>query len=277
MVKIPKFFGIHAEPTLRMNRVLTILPFVILISVYLASSYARLTTNPDDKLLPSISKMVESVGRLAFTEDKRSGDYVMLDDTLASLKRMVSGMFLAASSGLIIGLNIGLFPGMRAMFLTFFTFLSIVPPLAILPILFIVFGVDELAKVVLIFIGTFFVIARDMNLTVEKIPKEQITKALTLGASQLQVVYRIILPQVMPRLIDATRLSLGSAWIFLIASEAIASTGGLGYRIYLVRRYLAMDIIIPYVLWITFIGFLMDWLLKKFIIWKYSWYRVSER
>jgi NitT/TauT family transport system permease protein len=62
------------------------------------------------------------------------------------------------------------------------------------------------------------------------------------------VVYRVILPQVMPRLLDAVRISLGAAWLFLIAAEAIASTDGLGYRIFLVRRYLAMDVIIPCVL-----------------------------
>ena len=66
------------------------------------------------------------------------------------------------------------------------------------------------------------------------------------------------LPQVMPRLIGALRLSLGPAWLFLIAAEAIASTEGLGYRIFLVRRYFAMDVIIPYVIWITLLAFLMD-------------------
>jgi NitT/TauT family transport system permease protein len=73
---------------------------------------------------------------------------------------------------------------------------------------------------------------------------------------------RVILPQMWPRLIDAVRLSLCSAWLFLIAAEAIASTEGLGYRIFLVRRYLAMDVIIPYVLWITTLAFAMDWGLK---------------
>ncbi len=51
------------------------------------------------------------------------------------------------------------------------------------------------------------------------------------------------------------------AWIFLISAEAIASTGGLGYRIFLVRRYLAMDVILPYVAWITLIAFALDRLL----------------
>ena len=55
------------------------------------------------------------------------------------------------------------------------------------------------------------------------------------------------MPQVLPRLIDTVRLALGAAWLFLIAAEAIAATEGLGYRIFLVRRYLAMDVILPYV------------------------------
>ena len=54
------------------------------------------------------------------------------------------------------------------------------------------------------------------------------------------------------------RLQLGPAWLFLIAAEAIASDSGLGYRIFLVRRYLAMDVIIPYVVWITLLAFLID-------------------
>jgi NitT/TauT family transport system permease protein len=95
-----------------------------------------------------------------------------------------------------------------------------------------------------------------------ELPNEQIIKAQTLGASTWQLVIRVVLPQMWPRLIDALRLSLGSAWLFLIAAEAIASTEGLGYRIFLVRRYLAMDVILPYVAWITLLAFTMDWLLR---------------
>jgi NitT/TauT family transport system permease protein len=72
--------------------------------------------------------------------------------------------------------------------------------------------------------------------------------------------------------LDIVRNCLGPAWLFLIAAEAIASTDGLGFRIFLVRRYLAMDVIIPYVLWITFLGYAMDNLLSRFIRWRYPWY-----
>ena len=95
-------------------------------------------------------------------------------------------------------------------------------------------------------------------------PGELIIKAETLGASTWQIILRVILPQIVPRLADSLRLSLGPAWLFLISAEAIAATDGLGYRIFLMRRYLAMDVILPYVAWITLLAFAMDWLLRLF-------------
>ena len=136
-----------------------------------------------------------------------------------------------------------------------------IPPLAVLPILFIVFGLGELSKVVLIIVGILPFLIRDLSQRVIEIPREMIVKAETLGASSLVIALRVALPQLLPRLIQAVRLSLGPAWLFLIAAEAIASEQGLGYRIFLVRRFLAMDVILPYVVWITLLAYLLDRLL----------------
>jgi NitT/TauT family transport system permease protein len=65
---------------------------------------------------------------------------------------------------------------------------------------------------------------------------------------------------------------MGAAWLFLIASEAIASQDGLGYRIFLVRRYLSMDVIIVYVAWITLLAFIADFALRKWVSVRYPWY-----
>ncbi len=271
-MKSSKFFGLHAAPSKMLSIILSLLPFLTLIIIYSVASDIRLNENPSDKLLPSLTQMYDAIVRMATVPDRRSGELLLISDTLASLKRLLFGVGLGAVCGLLIGLNIGVFPGLRNLLRPFVTFLSIIPPLTILPILFIAFGVGETAKITLIFIGTVFVIARDMQLYVQQLPKEQITKALTLGASELAVTYRIILPQIMPRLIDTMRLTLGAAWLFLIAAEMISATEGLGYRIGLVRRYLAMDVIIPYVLWITLLGFLVDWLLRSLVKKRYPWY-----
>ena len=140
-----------------------------------------------------------------------------------------------------------------------------------LPILFIVFGLGELSKVVLIIGGILPFLIRDLSARVIEIPREMIVKAETLGASSLVIGLRVALPQILPRVIQAVRLSLGPAWLFLIAAEAIASEQGLGDRIFLVRRFLAMDVILTYVIWITLLAFLMDlalrWLSRRLFPW----------
>lgn len=257
-------------------RILALTPFALAILAYLVASHLRLAENPQDKVLPSLAQMWEAIQRMAFQPDPQSGDYVMFKDTWASLRRIGIGVGSAAALALLAGLNMGLRPMAKEFFGSFLTFLSMVPPLAVLPILFISLGVDEVAKVSLIFLGVFPVMARDMLLTVEKIPREQVTKAITLGASRWSIIYRIAMPQVVPRLIDNVRLALGAAWLFLIAAEAIAATEGLGYRIFLVRRYLAMDVILPYVAWIVVLGFSFDWLLRRLVAWRYGWYLAAK-
>ena len=151
---------------------------------------------------------------------------------------------------------------------------AMIPPLAVLPILFITLGLGEVAKVALIVLGVTPVMVRDLAFRVAEIPSELILKAQTLGASTWQLLLRVVLPMLLPKLIRALRLALGPAWLFLIAAEAIASTEGLGYRIFLVRRFLAMDVILPYVAWITLLAFTMDWLLGRLNRRLFAW---SER
>jgi NitT/TauT family transport system permease protein len=275
--RAPALLGLHAAPSGAFRIGLALLPFILLVAVFLFFSHARHAENVNDKVLPTFAQMSAAIERMAFTEDARTGSYLMLNDTLASLRRLAIGLSLAGVVGLWFGLNMGVFPGFKDLATSFVTFVSMIPPLAILPILFISFGVDELAKVMLIFIGIFPVLTRDIQLAVQRIPREQITKALTLGASNLSLTYRIVLPQILPRLIEALRLSLGAAWLFLIAAEAIAAEQGLGYRIFLVRRYLAMDIILPYVLWITLLGYSVDLGLRFLLRACFPWYVAGEK
>lgn len=241
---------------------LGLLPFAILVVLYVVGSSLRLAANPDDKLLPGLSALADAVARSAFQPDRRTGIVLLWADTAASLTRLGLGLALATALGLVVGIANGLVPYVRAGLSPLVAVLSMVPPMAILPILFIVFGLAELSKVMLIVIGIAPFLMRDMQARVEEMPREQLIKAQTLGASSWQIVVRVVLPQMLPRLIDSVRLSLGPAWLFLISAEAIAAEVGLGYRIFLVRRYLAMDVILLYVAWITFLAFVADLALR---------------
>ncbi|MBO9412338.1 MULTISPECIES: ABC transporter permease [unclassified Ruegeria] len=241
---------------------LAALPFVVLFVAYAVASDIRLTANPQDKLLPAPSTILDTAHRLFTEPDRRSKEILLWNDTFASLARLLGGVGISAALSLVLGLAIGLLPYARSLLSSFVAVISMVPPLALLPILFIVFGLGELSKVVLIVIGITPFMTRDLAQRVMEIPKEQIVKAQTLGASTSVIALRVALPQILPRLISNVRLSLGSAWLFLIAAEAVASNVGLGYRIFLVRRYLAMDVILTYVIWITLLAFVIDWALK---------------
>ncbi|WP_445679866.1 ABC transporter permease [Radicibacter daui] len=263
---------INRRPEAGFGRLLMIVPFVLVVLTYLIASAARLAENPADKLLPSPASMMAAVTRMAFEADKRTGDFLLWVDTSASLGRILAALAIATAISLVLGIAIGLLPYLRSLAGGFVAVISVVPPLALLPILFIVLGLGETSKIALIVIGIAPFMTRDLALRVSELPPQQIIKAQTLGASSWQLVLRVVLPQLLPRLIDGLRLSLGPAWLFLIAAEAIASESGLGFRIFLVRRYLAMDVIIPYVIWITLLAFLMDRLLVLLQARAFPWF-----
>lgn len=251
---------------------LAALPFVLVLLAYIAGSEARLADNPQDKLLPGFASFGDAISRMAIEADKRTGDILLWKDTVASLTRLIIALSCATLVSLALGILTGLIPYARATLAPFIAIVSMVPPLAVLPILFILLGLGEASKIVLIAVGVAPFMIRDLALKVEEMPAQQIIKAQTLGANSWLIVLRVVMPQMLPRLIDALRLSIGPAFLFLIAAEAIAAESGLGYRIFLVRRYLAMDVILPYVAWITFLAFVMDWLLKKLQAAAFPWF-----
>lgn len=240
---------------------LGLLPILALVLLYLVIAADRNAINPNEKIVPLPSAMVETMWGLVFERDQLSGRFLFWSDTLASLQRLGLGLLISTLTALVVGVLLGVLPTFRATFGMTVTSVAVIPPIALLPILFIIFGLGETAKVALIVVGIAPFMVRDLAAHIETLPREQIVKAQTLGASTWQLMLRFALPQAMPRLIQALRLSLGPAWVFLISAEAIASDVGLGYRIFLVRRYLAMDVILPYVAWIAILAAVIDWLL----------------
>ena len=249
---------VTATPRRSRSVALGAVPLVVLAIAYLIAAAARHADNPADKILPLPGAMAAAMASLVFEADPLSGQYLFWADTIASLWRLGAGLGIATLSALLVGLMLGALPPVRSTLGPLVTGIAVIPPIALLPILFITFGLGEAAKVALIVIGVAPFMIRDVAGHIGALPREQVVKALTLGANSWGVILRVALPQALPRLFEALRLSLGPAWVFLISAEAIAADVGLGYRIFLVRRYLAMDVIIPYVAWIALLAVLMD-------------------
>jgi NitT/TauT family transport system permease protein len=264
-----RLLNIRPSPGARF--LLGLLPLLALALLYLAASSLRHAENPSEKILPTLSAMVDQVRIMAFQVDPQTGSIPLWQDTAASLRRLGLGLSIATVTTLVLGLMIGVLPLARAGIGPLIAAIAVIPPIAVLPILFITFGLGETAKIVLIVVGVTPFMVRDLAGHIAAIPEEQIVKAQTLGASTWQIALRVALPQAMPRLLDSLRLSLGPAWVFLISAEAIASDVGLGYRIFLVRRYLAMDIILPYVAWTALLAVGFDLLLLTLSRRAYPW------
>ena len=253
---------VNIKPSQGSRILIGAVPVVILLIVYAVLSAARADANPNDKVLPTFLAMGRAAVRLFTETDQRTGEITALADTAASLWRLAIGVGIATLCTLVIGIALGVVPLVRAALGPLITVIAVIPPVAVLPILFIALGLGEASKIALIAVGIAPFMIRDLAGYVAGLPAEQFIKAQTLGASTWQLTLRVALPQALPRLIDSLRLSMGPAWVFLISAEAIASDVGLGYRIFLVRRYLSMDIILPYVAWISLLAILTDWALR---------------
>ncbi len=264
-----QFFRINARPGPTASLFLSMLIFALCIAAYLITSYVRHQENPQDKVVPTLTEMGKGIYRTAFEPDRKD-EYRLYIDTVASARRFLIGVALLFA-GVIIGLNMGIFPYVEILFRRFFLFFDKIPALALLPILFIVFGLGEVSKIALIVIGVLPTIVLDTYLRAKAVPREQLIKGMTLGASDAEIAYRIVLSQIFPKVLDTIRLNFKAVTLFLIAGESLAATAGLGYRIFVVRRYIAMEIIIPYVIWMSVILFSADMLVQFWIKKRYPW------
>jgi NitT/TauT family transport system permease protein len=279
--------SINVKPSRTACWTLSWLLFATGIVLYFYTAQKRHKENPDDRVVPTLAQLAAGIYQAAMSPDgdeapsadvqsqsafARFRTSMLWTDTVASSRRFFYGLALLFPA-VLLGLHMGIFPYFGVFFLRFILFFDKIIALSVLPILFIAFGIDELSKVMLIVIGvTPTIILDTFNLT-KSVPPEQLVKGFTLGASDFDVAYRVVLKQIWPRVLNSIRLNLKPLMLFLFAGEMIASTDGLAYRIALLRRHMGMNIIIPYVLWVAFLLFLVDLAMRLLNKKLHPWFR----
>ncbi len=260
--------------------------FILGILLYLKIAEDRHRENPEDRVTPTFAQMVMGMTNAAMkpAEDDEQGQNenasfsakflggMLWKDTKATARRFGISILLLIPA-VLLGLHMGLFPVAGAFLLRFVVFFDKIVALSLLPILFIAFGIDELSKIMLIVIGVTPTIILDTYNLVRGVPNEQVVKAFTLGAGDFDVAYRVVLKQILPKVLNSIRLNLKAVTLFLFAGEMIASTDGLAYRIALMRRHMGMDVIIPYVLWVALLLFLVDLAMRVMNRRMHPWFR----
>ena len=214
--------------------------------------------NVDPQFLPSPAKVLQAFSRLW-----SSGE--LLKDTVASLWRVGVGFLLAVVFSIPVGVLMGSFASIRALLEPLFGLIRYMPAPAFIPLLILYLGIGEEPKITLIFIGVFFFNSLMVMDTVKFVPKDLIEATYTLGGNRLQTLLQVILPYVLPGIIDACRINLAAAWQLVIVSELIASTEGLGRRISVAGRFLKTDEIFVGLIVIGVFGLTFDLLFQYFL------------
>src|SRR5271168_4644889 len=265
---------IQGRPRRLWTQSLSWILFLVGIFAYTQFSVVRHKENPEDRVVPSASQLWQgikaSILEPAEEDDaldpgastvQRLAHSMLWKDTVSSSRRFFIAIALFIPA-VLIGLHMAVFPYAEAFFLRFVLFFDKIVALSLIPILFIVFGIDEWSKIMLMVIGVAPTLMLDTYNIAKSVPREQVVKAFTLKSTNLDVAYRVILKQILPQVINSVRLNLKPLALFLFAGEMIASTDGLAYRIAIMRRHMGMDIIIPYLLWVAVLLFGIDALLR---------------
>ncbi|MFM7362601.1 MAG: ABC transporter permease [Cyanobium sp.] len=205
-----------------------------------------------DKLFLPSPGAVWSAGQTQAREGLLWGDFI------ASIGRVFGGFALSAAVSLPLGIAMGTSLVICRLLEPLIGLIRYMPAPAFIPLLIIYFGLGELPKVLLIFIGTVFFNTLMIMDAVKFVPHEMIETALTLGGGRQQILTRVILPCITPQVIDTYRINMASAWNLVIVAELVAANEGLGKRISLAQRFLRTDEIFVGLIVIGLIGLAID-------------------
>jgi NitT/TauT family transport system permease protein len=259
MTRPLRFRSIIGSPLAPATRILLgAVGVALTVAVYEYYVYGHEHAGGNPRFSPGIGQLWTAFGEL--TEiDRRTETVPLWTDTRASLAILAKGLGLGIAISAIAGIVMGVFSTVHAIFSPVVTALAKVPPTAMIALFMVVFGVTgDTFKVALIVFGIAPTLAIGIMLVARAVPKNTIVKAYSLGASTPQVIGKAIVPQIIPQVIEMIRLSVGPAWIYLIAAEYINSSEGLGHGIELSKRMVRIDHILVYVIWLAVLGTAMD-------------------
>lgn len=189
-----------------------------------------------------------------------------------SLWRVVRGMFWGSLIGIPIGFAMGLGGRLRGLFDTPVELFRPIPPLALLPLFILWFGIGDGTAVKLLIFASVWIMIIAARAGARTVKLSKVRAAYALGASKPQVLLRVILPNALPELFTGFRVALGVSWGTLVAAELVGAETGLGSMIFLARNFLRTDVVVVGIIVIAVIGVTMDLIMRfaesKLIPWR---------
>ncbi len=201
-----------------------------------------------------------------------ANDRPLWEHFAASMFRVFSAFALACVTAVPVGIAMGMSRIARGIFDPPIEFYRPLPPLAYLPLIIIWFGIDELPKVLLIYLSCFAPLALAARSGMKSAAQEQINAAYSMGASYGQVIWHVILPSALPEILVGMRIAIGFGWTTLVAAEMVAANVGLGQMVLNASNFLRTDIVIMGIIVIGVVAYLFDLLMRaverRLVPWK---------
>lgn len=183
-------------------------------------------------------------------------------DMLMSTQRVLLGVCLGVAAAVPVGFSLGWYKVLRGFVDPVINFFRALPPIALIPLVIVYFGIGETAKTVILFYASFFAGVIVMFEGIAQVNPIYIKVSRTLGATDMEIFRKVIVPLTVPHILTAVRVALGVAWATLVAAELIAAQQGLGAMIQDASAFFQLDIIYVGIICIGFIALLMDTLLR---------------
>ena len=226
---------------------LILAPWAAIVALWYAIHYSGIV-NP--ALVPTPHAVAERFGELAGQR--------LPKDVWMSTQRVFLGVSFGILLAVPVGFVLGWYRGVRGFIDPLINFFRALPPIALIPLVIVYFGIEETAKVVILFYASFFAGVIVMYEGIAQISPIYVRVARTLGANDLEIFLRVIVPLTVPHMLTALRVALGVAWATLVASELIAAQQGLGSLIQNAASFFQLDIIYVGIICIGFIALAMD-------------------
>ena len=190
---------------------------------------------------------------------------------VASMLRVTVAFWAAFLTAVPVGIAMGVSRVARGIFDPPIEFYRPLPPLSYLPLIIIWFGIDELPKVLLIYLACFAPLALAARSGMKSAATEQINAAYSMGATYRQVVRHVILPSALPEILVGMRIAIGFGWTTLVAAEMVAANVGLGQMVLNASNFLRTDIVIMGIIVIGVVAYLFDLLMRRIEQWLVPW------
>jgi taurine transport system permease protein len=191
------------------------------------------------------------------------GKVNLLGHAWASLRRVLIALLIAWAFGIFFGIVIGWNRTARAIFGSIFEVIRPIPPIAWIPIIIMWFGIGELPKVLLVFIGTFVPLVINTCAGIEMVDKINIDVGKIFGGSNMQILKEIVIPTALPSIFAGIRTSVSSGWTTVLAAEMLAAQQGLGALVTEGWQGSDMSLVLVAVITIAIIGSILSFMVNK--------------